>query len=238
MNGRLSATSSSCTDVGTVREINEDSCLDLPDLGIWAVADGMGGHEAGDVASRMIVDTLAEVGEHRCLSEFVDDVEQRLLDVNDQLASMARDAVMGSTVAVLLCHNHQGAFMWAGDSRVYRLRGGDLRLLTRDHSEVEDLIASGEIDRSQAEEHPSSNVITRAIGALEGESIDVRFQDLRAGDRYLLCSDGLYRVMQDEDLAALMGGGDVHHVCQDLVQTALERGTRDNVTVVMVEFLD
>ena len=229
--------------LGTVRRLNEDACLALPERGLWVVADGMGGHHAGDHASQLIVETLGTVGDHRSLGEFVGEVEAQLLAVNDRLrddsADLPSGTIIGSTVAALLAYNRQAAFLWAGDSRIYRLRGEELRQLTRDHSEIEELIAAGEVAREAAAGHPSSNVITRAVGALpEQDAFDIGITDLRPGDRFLLCSDGLYRVVSDEEmkhhLAALSPG----EACHRLIELALARRCSDNVTVISVEFLD
>jgi serine/threonine-protein phosphatase Stp1 len=227
--------------LGTVRRLNEDSCLALPERGLWVVADGMGGHHAGDYASQMIVQALGSVGEYRSLGEFVGDVEARLLAVNDRLlddtADLPPGTVIGSTVVALLTFNRQAAFLWAGDSRVYRLRGGELRQLTRDHSEIEELIASGEVTREAAEAHPSSNVITRAVGALPDEdAFGIGITDLRPDDRFLLCSDGLYRVVTDAEIQRHLAGFAPEEICHRLIELALARQCSDNVTVISVEF--
>lgn len=239
--GELFRMSAARSHLGTVRKINEDSCLELPEQGLWVVADGMGGHKAGDYASQLIVETLSEVGGHRSLGEFVGDVERRLLAVNerliDEIGGPDADEMIGSTVVALLAYHRLLAFVWAGDSRAYRLRGGVLRQLTRDHSEVEELIARGELAREEAEEHPSANVITRAVGALNAhDTLEVGMSDLRPGDRYLLCSDGLYRVVQDEEIAEHLARFDPDEMCTRLIDLSLARRCTDNVTVVCVEF--
>ena len=136
--------SASLTHVGTVREINEDAVLDVPSRGLWVVADGMGGHAAGDVASQMIVENLRQVPAVKKLSSFVNVVEDRLLDANQKLYEMsisgAEQRVIGSTVAALLAFENHCLCVWVGDSRVYRLRDGRLEQITRDHSEVEELL--------------------------------------------------------------------------------------------------
>ena len=144
----FSWTSASRTDVGNERQVNEDAVLDLPGRGLWVVADGMGGHAAGDVASQMLVSKLSGVDTHERLSEFVDDVEDRVLEVNRRLHEMSFEGpnpkVMGSTVAALLAFQKHVICMWVGDSRVYRLREGELlKQMTTDHSEIEEMIAEG-----------------------------------------------------------------------------------------------
>lgn len=238
---QLKSISACKSHLGTVRRLNEDSCLALPERGLWVVADGMGGHQAGDYASQLIVSTLGSVGEFRSLGEFVGEVESLLLDVNtrlmDDTAELPPGSVIGSTVVALLTFSRQAAFLWAGDSRAYRLRGDELRQLTRDHSEIEELIAAGQVTRETAEDHPSANVITRAVGALSAEeTFEIGITDLRPGDRYLLCSDGLYRVVSDEEMRRHLAALPPEEVCHRLIELALARQCSDNVTVISVEF--
>lgn len=231
-------TSASRTDVGRVRKANEDACLDLPDLGLWAVADGMGGHHAGDVASAAIVEGLAALDPPGELDAFADAVRERLREVNRDLRERAtREGVgtMGSTAVVLLAFGHRCAGVWAGDSRLYRLRDGTLTQITRDHSAVEEYVASG-MSREEAESGPWSNAITRAVGADTDLDADTVFHDLADGDAFLLCSDGLYREVRDPEIEAALTRSDPRQACDRLVELALERGARDNVTVVAVRF--
>ncbi len=233
-------TSASLSHVGNVREVNEDACLDLPGPGLWVVADGMGGHAAGDVASRMIVESLNEVDSHQRPSAFVDEVEDRLLAVNRRLYEIATESeepiTIGSTVAALVAVDGHGLSLWAGDSRVYRLRGDALRQITRDHSQVEELIEQGILEPERAGDHPSANVITRAVGGAEDLYIDLELHRLKAGDRYLLCSDGLYKDVEEREMAQIMAQGNCDEVCRSLIDLALERECTDNVTVVAVHF--
>lgn len=230
------------SDVGCVRSINEDACLDMPAVGLWTVADGMGGHHAGDVASQMIVESLGGVGWQPRLGEMADEVEQRLDVVNRRLVELAaadggEERVIGSTVTVLLALRRHGMVMWAGDSRIYRLRDGVLQQLTRDHSEFEDLLDEGLVNPDEAETHPSGNVITRAVGGSDELVLDSVRIDIANGDRFLLCTDGLYKELDEAEIGErLAAGGDCAQACAGLVDTALERGSRDNVTVVVVQF--
>ena len=236
----LSWQSAARSDPGRVRSVNEDACLEHSHIGLWAVADGMGGHEAGDVASRMIVDALAQVGRRPRLGELADAVEAELEQVNATLLAMAAEGggerVIGSTVAVLLALRRHGMVMWAGDSRVYRLRGGVLARLTRDHSEFEDLLDEGLVNPEEAETHPSGNVITRAVGGGEDLALDSVRVDIIGGDRFLLCSDGLYKELEEPEIGERLARGGAREACAALVDTALARGSRDNVTVVVVQF--
>jgi protein phosphatase len=240
MNAEFRWTSSSLSNVGMVREVNEDASLDRPEAGIWVVADGMGGHKAGDVASGMIVDALRDVNPGRKLSGMVSDVEQCILNVNHELIKrVAGDeigTIMGSTVVALVAMKHHCACMWAGDSRIYRYRQGGLRQLTRDHSRVEELIESGDLLPELAESHPQANIITRAVGVDEFLVLDVDVQELQDGDLFLLCSDGLYKEVQYSEIENHMVNGSCEEICENLVQLALDRGCRDNVTVVATRF--
>jgi serine/threonine protein phosphatase PrpC len=239
----LAIRSASLTNPGKVRELNEDACLEhrLSEAGLWVVADGMGGHESGEVASAMIVSALKNVDEPSNLSEFIDAVEARLKKVHEELCNLAAAAAqpmtIGSTVAALLTFRNQAACLWAGDSRVYCYRRGELARLTRDHSEVEELVRQGLLRAQDAEAHPAANVLTSAVGAPDRLQVDVKFQALSAGDRYLVCSDGLYRELGEDEIANCLASGDVDDVCQTMVRLALDRGCHDNISVVVIEFV-
>ncbi len=237
-------TSAALSDPGMVRKVNEDACMarQLPQSGLWVVADGMGGHHAGDVASQMIVGAMQSVGWHGRLDDLIDDVRRRLEDVNRQLVQMStaagHDTTIGSTVAAFMSVRRQAACLWVGDSRVYRYRDGRLERLTRDHSEVEEMIERGELTREEAEFHPSANVITRAVGAGPELEAEVCHHELRHNDRFLVCSDGLFKELSEADIETLMPRGECTEVCRTLVDTALARGARDNVSVVVAEFAE
>lgn len=234
-------TSSAVTHVGLVRQINEDAYLERSDIGIWAVADGMGGHHAGDVASTSIVNALNESKPAARLSEYVNDIEDRLMEVNGYLRSMAAEhndnRTIGSTIIALAALKNHCAIIWAGDSRAYRLRNGKLVQMTRDHSQVEEMVERGLLQPEDADSHPASNVITRAVGASDVLYVDVDLQEIQRGDRYLLCSDGLYKHLASKDiLDNLIIDDTLGHIAHNLVNLTLERGATDNVTVVVVQF--
>jgi len=225
--------------VGKRRKINEDACLDQPRKGLWAVADGMGGHQAGEVASLAIVDALASIQLPLPLGERVDAVRSCLEGVNDELrhlsASSPTGQIIGSTVVVLLASGSRCAYLWAGDSRLYRLRDGCLEQLTRDHS----MVAQGEADwlaesdsRQGAGGH--CNAITRAVGADDELELDAGTCDALPGDRFLLCSDGLDKELGASEIAAQLAMGDCRASAAALIEAALAREGRDNVTVVVV----
>lgn len=234
-------TSACRTDVGNERQVNEDAVLDLSGRGLWVVADGMGGHAAGDVASQMLVSKLSGVDSHDKLSEFVDDVEDRVLEVNRRLHDMSLQGpdpkVMGSTLAALLAFQKHAVCMWVGDSRVYRLREGELlKQMTTDHSEIEEMIAAGKLDEVSALTHPAANVVTRAVGGLEHVYVDIELDELENSDRFLVCSDGLFKDLSEEEIEELLGQGSCVDACDALIDTVLSREAADNVTVVVVEF--
>jgi len=234
----LNWSSTSRTDVGMVRELNEDALLDRPAIGLWVVADGMGGHTAGDVASQMIRDRLAEIEAPESLSSFVDTVEGRLMEVNATLREMAsrgEQQTIGSTVVALLAHGRHAVCLWAGDSRAYRLRDQRLEQVSEDHALVQELVAKGVLTPEQAAGHPQANLVTRAVGAGDLLLVDAEIVELRAGDRFLLCSDGLDKELSAADIGELLGRRDGGNASEALVDLALERGSRDNVSVVAVE---
>lgn len=226
------------THVGKVRKLNEDACLERPEAGLWAVADGMGGHAAGDFASGAIVEALKQAPPTPDLEARIRQVTSSLDGVNEALCREARrrrEQVIGSTVAVLLASDDRHAVvLWAGDSRIYRLRGRRLEQLTRDHSHVEELIARGVLKREEAGRHPASNAITRAVGVMEHVEYETRRFDVQDGDVFLLCSDGLYNEVAEDDMARALASGDCTQAADQLLQLALANRARDNITVVVV----
>ena len=235
----LSWSSFGMTDAGKVRKYNEDSLLDKPEIGLWVVADGMGGHEAGDVASQMIFKSLGKIHEGITLDRYIDDIEDRLLKVNENLIAKARESekniTIGSTVVGLLAYDRFCTFFWAGDSRLYRLRDGSLKQLTTDHSQVEIYIEQGLINRREAANHPHGNMITRAVGAAADLYIDFDIQEMQSGDRYMLCSDGLTKHLEDLEFEKMLSEDSAEEACKELIALTLERGAGDNVTSIVVD---
>lgn len=237
MDSQFQWTSAACTDVGHVRARNEDACLDQPAQALWAVADGMGGHALGDVASQAVVQALAALPAEGRLEDRIGAAHAALQAVNLALVDeAARVGVrcIGSTVVALLAGDSRCACLWAGDSRLYRLRGGRLARLTRDHNQLEQLLASGWVTPEQARRHPAQNAITRAVGAtpvLEPEQLLTEVAD---GDIYLLCSDGLSNELDDDAIAAVLAQHEVAQAAPELVRRALDAGGRDNVSVVVL----
>jgi serine/threonine protein phosphatase PrpC len=224
------------THPGLRRSRNEDRVLDRSDRGLWAVADGMGGHFAGEAAAAQVIDALA--GLESAGSGFVrlSALAMTLGRVNDALVQHRAEAgeVCGSTLVALLAHEGHYACVWAGDSRAYRLRDGVLLALTRDHSMVQQLVDAGRILEHQRQGHPSASVITRAVGAAPGLQLDEAFGEIARGDVFLLCSDGLTTCVSDAEIAQMLGGEDLAFCTDALIERTLRRGGPDNVTVVVV----
>lgn len=229
------------TNVGTVREINEDSVMSNEDTGLWAVADGMGGYEAGNVASNMIVGALQQIGKQAYLSEFVTSVENELIDSNKRILEYAEimldGRTLGSTVVSLLIQGQVGICMWVGDSRLYLLRNNELIQLSRDHSRVEELLQQGLITEEEMENHPDSNVITRAVGIGDELCVDINVFNVQLGDAFLLCSDGLYNSVHEHEIMNQMGSSTAEEGVSNLIATSLENGASDNVSVIIVKGL-
>ncbi|MET0293372.1 MAG: protein phosphatase 2C domain-containing protein [Phenylobacterium sp.] len=223
------------THRGCVRELNEDAILEAPQYGLWAVADGMGGMSAGDVASRAVIDALAAPDQasdrRRHLAEALHRTNARLLDYAADIGAGA----VGATVAALSVQDGAYDIAWAGDARGYLLRAGKLERLTRDHSLVQDLVDQGVMTPAEARRSRRRNIVTRAIGADPVLELDLRQGQVAAGDLFLLCSDGLSGVIEDHELAhQLAQGGDLARLADALVELSLHRGAPDNVSLVLV----
>lgn len=230
--------SANFTHEGTIRDANEDAVFVSPKSQFWAVADGMGGHSRGDVASQKIVSALEYLETAHCMSELVDTVEDRLMAVNDQLFDYSQNvlekAVMGSTFVSLLTRNTFGACLWVGDSRLYRCRNRSLTQISRDHSQVEELLEKGIITPEEAINHPQGNVITRAVGVRPGLLVDIVTFGIGIGDTFLLCSDGLYNAVSEDSITESLCIKNVNESCEELLEKALANGARDNVSAIVV----
>jgi len=224
------------TDAGPVRKHNEDNFISRPDLGLWAVADGVGGQFGGEIASGMIVHELSLLPQRLAPGRLGVEVRRALARVHDGLrAEAVARGVQGfaSTFVALLIQGNQYECLWAGDSRAYVLRGGALTGISRDHSFVQALVDAGHLAPDQAEAHPHANVITRAVGTdepvLELEAVTGA---ALPGDRFLLCSDGLTKTLAEAEIAGLLSTGSP---AEALMGAALGARARDNVTVVVIE---
>lgn len=227
------------TNVGMVREINEDSIMTKPEVGLWAVADGMGGYEAGDVASNMIVSSLAEIEKHDYLDELVDDIENKIIDANNRILEYSQimhdGRILGSTLVSLLIKGQVGICLWAGDSRLYLLRNNQLQQLSRDHSHVQELLDQGSISEEDAINHPDGNVITRAVGTSDELYVDISAFNVQIGDTFMLCSDGLYNAVDEIEIEQQMRNHDTDYAVKQLIVKALENGAPDNVSIILVK---
>jgi protein phosphatase/serine/threonine-protein phosphatase Stp1 len=232
--------SSAMTDPGPSRSHNEDAYVDRPDIGLWAVADGAGGHASGEVAAGMLRDTLQAIPPGLPESAFVAEVHARIELVHRELREEAMrrgpGVMLASTVVALLASDDHFTCLWAGDSRAYLLRDGTLRQLTRDHSLVQELLDAGAISAEQAAHHPRANVITRAVGAdLDNFELDKVDGHLRQGDLFLLCCDGVFKTLPEATLTALLAAPESTSPAEAMIAAALEMDASDNVTAVTVE---
>ncbi|MFN3145137.1 MAG: PP2C family protein-serine/threonine phosphatase [Paracoccaceae bacterium] len=234
----FSFVSAQATDVGCRREINEDSYLSRPDCGLWVVADGMGGHAAGDFASQSIVQELNSVGMAGSAEDLEARFQERLLRANSQILDHAQSlgrGTIGATLVALLTHGDQYTCIWSGDSRIYLLREGRLIRCTHDHTELQALLDAGSITPEDAKNWPRRNVITRAIGVAPVPQTERVEGTLMLNDRFLLCSDGLTEHLDDLEIAQIVSMGSPRDACQELIGETLARGARDNVTVLTVD---
>ncbi len=226
---------------GKVRDHNEDSFLVQVEAGVWLVADGMGGHEAGDFASRSIAESVASIGKPVSAPDLQARFMDRILRAHQVIQSQSErmgGATIGATLVALLTFDRHFACIWSGDSRIYLLRQGQFQQVTVDHTEVQELLRTGAITPEQAATWPRRNVITRAIGVSDQPRTDERSGALLDGDTFLLCSDGLTEHVADQEMATILFGQAPQDACDALINLTLARGAHDNVTVVVVRCLD
>jgi serine/threonine protein phosphatase PrpC len=233
---QLSFRTGSASHTGRVRATNEDRFVARPDLGLWAVADGMGGHQAGELASSTLAEALNSIGKAVSASDLLARVEDRVIRANTALRreAAARGSLIGSTLAALLVYGQHYACLWSGDSRVYLLRKGDFKQISRDHSAIQELVDSGALTLEQARISPHRNVVTRAIGVSPMPELEFVQGRVFPHDRFLICSDGLYGHVEDRELHRHLEDEDPRRACDGLVSLTLDRGASDNVTVVVV----
>jgi protein phosphatase len=244
--------SSGLSDVGVIRSHNED-CFDIdPKNQVFVVADGMGGHSHGEIASRIAVDAIRDFVEQTndadstlpfemdtTLGRHGNRLRAAIRIAHDKvLRAIRQDASlhgMGTTVVGVLLDGDSAAIAHVGDSRVYRVRGGELELLTQDHTWVNEQVVAGFLSEEQARAHPLKNVVTRALGGEAEIDIDVRECPIEAGDLFLLCSDGLTTMLTDDEIVSRVRSVDrLEEACSRLVRDANSRGGYDNVSVVLV----
>lgn len=227
------------THVGLRRKVNEDSLLVRTERGLWAVADGMGGHEAGDVASAKVTAALLGLPIVYGLDALVDCAIEALQSVNRDLIQLAGttdiEKSIGSTVVGLAIAGEQYRAFWAGDSRAYILRDGQIAQLTRDHSLVQSLVDAGMLTPGEALDHPNANIITRAVGVAEELKVETVAGEVNPGDQFILASDGLTRLVEDQELADELGSGSMEEAADRLIDMVLARGAPDNATLIIVK---
>jgi PPM family protein phosphatase len=237
------------SDVGRRRESNEDDLLLEPELGLYAVADGMGGHAAGEIASRLAIETLQEVRRRSSAAQPTATAEDAAVWLRDAFSEANRricDSIrvheerrgMGTTVVALIQTGDGAVVGHVGDSRVYLLRGEDLLRMTSDHSWVNEQVKLGLMSDDAAQRHPMRNIVTRALGSREDVLVDIASTRLEPGDVFVLCSDGLNTMLPDDEIRreVLRHRDDPEAACRALVQAANLQGGEDNVTVVVVRF--
>lgn len=224
--------------VGLKRKVNEDAVLALPEQSIWVVSDGMGGHEAGDYASRLITDLIATIDPALPATDRMHALRHAIQKAHGMIRDEAAArgvSVIGATVASLMLANGHFVGIWAGDSRIYRVRDGAIQMLTADHSIVASLVEAGQMSWDEAEHHPQSNAITRAVGVGDELELDKVRGEVEQGDRFLICSDGLTKYATFGMLENVMSHEPLETVVDRLIQIALDGGGADNITVVVVD---
>lgn len=245
---------SGLSDIGRARSHNEDSYLVDCDLGLFVVADGMGGHQHGEVASRLAVDSILQTlrqprqRRHRNAEGTHSDKDSELLAeavaaAHEYVLSAIQEDVsllgMGTTVVAMLAYDDGAVIAHVGDSRAYRLEDGRMELLTEDHTWVREQVSAGHLSERQAREHPLRNVVTQALGGTGEVAVEVSRERLRAGQIYLLCSDGLTSMLEDDEIESVLTSDEsLDQMCRELVHAANNRGGLDNITVILVKVLE
>ena len=226
------------TDIGKLRKQNEDAAWFDESRAVFAVADGMGGHLAGEVASRMAIEAVQRMAKDNdvpgiaALRDAVAGAHETILT---HAQSHIECAGMGTTLSVLWLSRNYAYIAHVGDSRIYRLRAGSLSQITQDHSLVEELVRAGLITREQARTHPRRNIITRALGTHGENEPDLLVTDVQDGDLFLLCTDGLTGMVTDAQIERILLESDMEAAADALLAAALDAGGRDNVTLILCE---
>ena len=235
------------TDIGRKRQLNQDFIYlsevpvgNLPN--VFIVADGMGGHNAGDYASRLAVETIVERSSGSLETNPLRVLDEAVQSANGLVRKRAQETPelqgMGTTVVAAVIDGRELYVANVGDSRLYIVNSGEIRQITKDHSWVEEMVRRGGIGKAEARNHPDKNIITRAVGAEETVRIDFFQVLLQEGDVILMCTDGLTNMLEDEEIRMTLDGArDIVEKAQGLVRAANERGGRDNISVVLIEFI-
>jgi serine/threonine protein phosphatase PrpC len=236
MHAPLTFETGAASHTGIVRKRNEDGYLVQPDIGVWAVADGMGGHDSGHIASATVIRSLQSIGYAASAPDLLARFEDRVFRANTRLKEMARDkggVTIGATIAALLAFDSYYACIWCGDARVYLARAGAISQLSRDHTAAQELVEKGILSPDEARRWPGRNVVTRAIGAHDDAELEIEHGVLQAGDAFVICSDGLTTHVEDGEILQHVAGRIPQEACDALVALTLQRGGTDNVTVLV-----
>ena len=223
------------SDTGHVRQLNEDAFLNSAEQGLWAIADGMGGLARGDYASGLVVESLVHFAHQSNLAASIRDLELRLRQAHDNCRNSFHGERVGSTIASLFSYRHYAFFLWAGDSRVYRLREGELSQMTVDHTVAQEKCTKGELSPTRATSHPSANILTRAVGVHQTLHLEIDYDTVQTGDRYLLCSDGLYNALPVDRIQSLLAQESREAALRQLINAALDERGDDNITAIVTD---
>lgn len=228
--------SAALTHQGRVRVNNQDSFCTRERDGFWAVADGMGGHEGGEWASARMVGELGVIDLPDDLDAAAECVAGAVRAANEAIATEGgeRGRQMGTTVVTLLVRGERYLVQWVGDSRAYLLRDGEFVQLSRDHSQVQEMVDRGLMEPQQAIGHPMSHILSRAVGVRGEIEVDRTDGEIRPGDIFLLCSDGLHGYVAKDEIRRMLGRGAPDRALDELVAATLDAGAPDNVTVIAV----
>jgi serine/threonine protein phosphatase Stp1 len=235
MNNMLRLEDDVGTHQGCVRAANEDSLASRPRDQVWAVADGMGGHKNGQYASQTLAACIGAALIPDDMDGACKAVAAAIHTANDEIYAESQSAgeQMGSTIIALIIREREFAILWAGDSRAYLLRDDALHLLTKDHTQVQEMLDRGLLAAEQAVNHPMGHVLARAVGVQPDLDIDAISDTAQVGDIFLLCSDGLHGVLSDDQISQIIANWG-RQSAEKLVEACLERGAPDNVTVAIV----
>ncbi|MDX2507297.1 MAG: protein phosphatase 2C domain-containing protein [Gammaproteobacteria bacterium] len=244
------------THRGNIRKINEDAILNHPDYQLYAIADGMGGHSVGDLASQAVISELTGLKlDTYQAQEAVNCIETSLNDVNKKINSglntdnsfghisgssssgkvRESNRIIGSTVVVVYIKNNLCSCFWVGDSRLYIYRNKKLYQITRDHSLVQEMVDDGQLTHEEALNHPKANIITRALGVCQELEIDLNQFEIQAGDKLLLCSDGLYKELNSKNIIAALEAHNVEAIANNLLGEVLIGDATDNVSFIVID---
>jgi serine/threonine protein phosphatase PrpC len=228
-------TSAAQSDIGQVRKANEDAYVCSTEEKLWAVADGMGGLSRGDYASKVVVESLLYFSAQASLSQNIIKLDSCLKNAHQLCRNTFPNKRVGSTVAAVHVQGNYCFFIWVGDSRVYRLREGALVQVTTDHTLAQEKCARGELSPMMAAIHPSAHILTRAVGVNQDLWVDIDYALAQAGDRYLLCTDGLYNDLTLKEIQQILETGSPQQAVQQLVSSSVSKCGKDNTTAIVLD---